>query len=109
VPPTAFRKFLLRKGATALAEERAFPTENTDACRWLIGSPEQNQQEQERGRRQQREKGQRGRQNSSRIFGNGVDVQDDPADREKRERPPENQVYNLFLARLMSVFGALTN
>jgi len=42
--------------------------------------PEQNQQLQERGGRQQREKGQRRRQNSSRIFGNGL-IKSVPASR----------------------------
>jgi hypothetical protein len=58
----------------------------------LIVSPEQNQQRQERGRRQQREKSQRRRQGSSRIFSNGVDVED--------ERPPEHQLCQQALEEL---------
>ena len=54
--------------------------------------PEENQRQQQRDSRQQREKGQQRRKNCSRIFGNGVCVEDDPADREKGQRPPENQL-----------------
>src|SRR5215472_16372852 len=65
------------------------PTENTDACCGLIMSPEENQQQQRTGR-QQREKGQRRRQNTSGVFSDGVDVEDDPPDREKHQYPPKN-------------------
>jgi hypothetical protein len=37
-------------------------------------------------------RGQWRRQNSGRIFGTGIYVEDDPADREKHHLPPENQL-----------------
>ena len=37
-------------------------------------------------------KNQRHRQNSRRMFGERVDIEDDPADREKRHHPPESQL-----------------